>query len=326
MKQLMLIVTFAFFLICPALFYPVFLMEGLCYVLFACSLNLLFGYGGLLSFGHAAFFGSAAYITGYSVKVIGLSPEIGMLAGALISAALGIVIGLLAIRCRGIYFAMITFAMAEMVYFIALQAPFTGGEDGLQSIPRGHLFGLVDLENDLVMYYFVLGVVTAGVCFLYRIVNSPFGQVLRAIRENESRAISLGFNVDRYKLIAFVLSATLSGVAGATKALTFHFASLSEVHWHQSGEVVLMVLLGGLGTFAGPIVGAFFVVTLQHYLAEIGEWVTFTIGAIFVLCVLAFRRGFVGELIPYFYRIIDQIKRSRLDTSSDVASSRSRHE
>jgi branched-chain amino acid transport system permease protein len=280
----------------PFVVYPVFVMQALCFAIYASAFNLLFGYTGLLSFGHAAFFGFAAYITGYVVKVEGLSPELGILLGGLTGAALGAVIGGLAIRRQGIYFAMITFALAEVVYFVCLQAPFTGGEDGLQSVPRGSLLGVVDLDRPLVMYYFVLAEFILCLLLIRRIVDSPFGQVLKGIRENEPRAISLGYRTNRYKLLAFVLSAGLSGIAAGTKTIVMQFASLSDVHWHRSGEVVLMTLLGGVGTIAGPPLGALFVVTLNERLAELGEWVTFILGAIFVACVLAFRQGFVGAL------------------------------
>jgi len=246
------------------------------------------------------FFGSAAYITGYTAKVWGWQPELAILAGAAVAALLGVVFGWLAIRRTGIYFAMITLALAQMVYFFVLQAPFTGGEDGLQAIPRGRLFGVVDLSQMLSMYYFTLAVFVFGFLVVYRTVHSPFGQVVKAIRENEARAISLGYKVDHYKLLAFVLSAALSGLAGATKAVVFQFASLTDVHWHTSGEVVLMTLLGGMGTIFGPVVGAFVVVSLQNYLAQFGGWVTVITGAIFVACVLLFRRGIVGELARLF--------------------------
>ena len=280
--------------------YPVFLMKALCFAIFACAFNLLLGFTGLLSFGHAAFMGSAAYATGWLVRSAGLSPELGLLAGTLVAAAIGLVVGLIAIRRQGIYFAMITLAMAQMVYFVCLQAPFTGGEDGLQGVPRGKLLGLLPLENDLVMYFFVLAVFVAVFLAIIRIVHSPYGQVLKAIRENEARAISLGYHVDRYKLLAFVLSTALAGLAGALKTLVLGFATLSDVHWSLSGEVVLMTLLGGMGTFTGPVLGAFTIVGLQNFLADrVGSWVTVIIGAIFVLCVLAFRRGFVGELLAW---------------------------
>lgn len=289
----------AFALIAPALFYPVFLMQALCFAIFASAFNLLFGFGGLLSFGHAAYFGFAAYVCGYAVKSLGVTPEVGILCGAASAALLGWIIGALSIRRQGIIFAMITFAFAEVVYFICVQAPFTGGEDGMQNVPRGRLFGLIDLGNQWTMYYFVLAIFVACLGVVYRIVNSPFGQVLRAVRENESRAVSLGYKTERYKLLTFVLSATLSGIAGATKTLVFQFATLTDVHWHKSGEVVLMTLLGGIGTMLGPSVGAILVVTLNDSLAALGEWVTFIIGAIFVVCVLTFRRGIVGEIAAH---------------------------
>jgi branched-chain amino acid transport system permease protein len=287
-------------LVAPFAVYPIFLMKALCFALFACAFNLLLGFVGLLSFGHAVFFGSAAYITGHTAKVWGWSPELAILAGTVVAALLGVVFGWLAIRRTGIYFAMITLALAQMMYFFALQAPFTGGEDGLQAIPRGHLFGIVDLSQMLNMYYVTLAVFVFGFLVIYRTVHSPFGQVLKAIRENEPRAISLGYKVDQYKLLAFVLSATLSGLAGSTKAVVFQFASLTDVHWQTSGEVVLMTLLGGMGTIFGPVVGGFVVVSLQNYLAQFGGWVTVITGAIFVACVLLFRRGIVGELARIF--------------------------
>ena len=276
--------------------YPVFLMKALCFALFACAFNLLLGFGGLLSFGHAMFLGTAGYICAYAAKEWGLTPELAILAGTGASAALGVLVGLLAIRRQGIYFAMITLAVAQMMYFLYLQTPFTHGEDGIQGVPRGRLFGLIDLSHPLAMYYTVLIVFLAAFLLIYRIIHSPFGHVLQAIRENEPRAISLGYDADRYKLIAFVLSAALAGLAGALKAIVFQLAALTDVHWSMSGEVVLMTLLGGLGTVFGPVVGAFIIVTLENYLAGFGEWVTVITGAIFVVCVLAFRRGITGEL------------------------------
>jgi branched-chain amino acid transport system permease protein len=284
----------------PFLVYPVFAMKILCLALFACAFNLLLGYTGLLSFGHAAFLGTAGYVTGHTVKVLGFQPELGILAGTATAAALGYVIGSLAIRRSGIYFAMITLALAQMVYFMSLQMPFTGGEDGLQGVPRGKLFGMIDLLQPLYMYYFVFAIFLSGFWVIYRTIHSPFGQVLKAIRENEPRAISLGYDVEKYKLTAFVLSAALSGLAGATKTLVFQLASLTDVHWHTSGEVVLMTLLGGMGTVFGPIIGASVVVSLQNYGANIGEWVMVITGTIFVICVLAFRRGIVGEIAVLF--------------------------
>ena len=290
-------------LIAPFFFYPVFLMNALCFALFACAFNLLLGYTGLLSFGHAAFFGTAAYITGYSAKVLGLSTGLAIVAGTAAALVLGVIFGGLSIRRQGIYFAMITLALAQLVYFSCVQAKFTGAEDGLQGIPRGKLFGLLDLNNDLAMYYFVFAVFAGGFALIVRTINSPFGQVLKAIRENEPRAISLGYDADRYKLLAFVLSAALSGLAGATKAIAIQLASLTDVHWHQSGEVVLMTLLGGMGTALGPLVGAVSIAAMEHYLAAVvGEWVPVIIGVFFVVCVLAFRRGIVGELLAALER------------------------
>jgi branched-chain amino acid transport system permease protein len=280
--------------------YPVFVMKALCFAIFACAFNLLLGFTGLLSFGHAAFMGSAAYATGWLVRSAGWPVELGIAAGVAVGALLGLVVGLIAIRRQGIYFAMITLAMAQMIYFVCLQAPFTGGEDGLQGVPRGKLLGLLPLSSDLAMYYFVLAVFVAVFLFIVRVVHSPYGQVLKAIRENEPRAISLGYDVDRYKLLAFVLSTGIAGLAGALKTLVLGFATLSDVHWSLSGEVVLMTLLGGMGTFAGPVVGAFTIVGLQDFLADrVGSWVTVIIGATFVVCVIAFRRGFVGELLAW---------------------------
>jgi|AGTN01.3.fsa_nt_gi ABC-type branched-chain amino acid transport system, permease component len=279
--------------------YPVFLMKGLCFALFASAFSLLLGYVGLLSFGHAMFFGWSAYVTAHAAKVWGLTPELAILAGVALATAMGAVVGWLAIRRQGIYFAMITLALAQLMFFLAVQAPFTHGEDGIQGVPRGHLFGLLDLNDMLTMYYFVLAVFVAALLFLYRVVHSPFGQVLKAIRDNEPRAVSLGYQVERYKLIAFVLSAALAGLAGSVKSLVFQLASLADVHWHASGEVVLMTLLGGVGTVLGPTVGAFLVVTIQNYFSEVGSWVTIIQGVIFVICVLAFRAGIVGVLAPW---------------------------
>jgi branched-chain amino acid transport system permease protein len=276
--------------------YPVFVMKALCFALFACAFNLLLGFGGLLSFGHAMFLGTAGYLCAHAAKEWGFPPELAILFGTAASAVLGAVVGALAIRRQGIYFAMITLAIAQMMYFFYIQAPFTHGEDGIQGVPRGRLFGFIDLSQPLAMYFTVLVVFIAGFLLIDRIIHSPFGQVLKAIRENEPRAISLGYDADRYKLLAFVLSATLAGVAGAVKAIVFQLASLTDVHWTMSGEVVLMTLLGGMGTIFGPVVGAFIIVALESYLAGFGEWVTIITGAIFVVCVLAFRRGVVGEL------------------------------
>ena len=282
--------------------YPVFLMKALCFALFACAFNLLIGYGGLLSFGHAMFLGTAGYVSAHAAKVWGAPPELAILAGTAASALLGVVSGALAIRRQGIYFAMITLALAQMIYFFCLQVPFTHGEDGIQSVPRGKMFGFLDLSNTLVMYYVVLAIFLCAFLLIFRVIHSPFGNVLKAIRENEPRAISLGYDADRYKLLAFVLSATLSGLAGATKAIVFQLASLTDVYWTMSGEVVLMTLLGGMGTIFGPVVGAFTIIGLENYLAGFGQWVTVITGSIFVVCVLAFRRGIVGELGAWWAR------------------------
>jgi len=289
-------VMVVFFVVAPFFIYPLFLMKALCFALFACAFNLLIGYVGLLSFGHAAFLGSAGYISAHTAKVWGWAPELAILAGTVVAGALGVLIGALAIRSRGIYFANITLALAQMIYFFCLQAPFTHGEDGIQAVPRGMLFGLLDLRHTMTMYFVVLAVFLAGFLLIYRTIHSPFGQVLKAIREHEPRAVSLGYTAEQYKLLAFVLSATLSGLAGGTKAIVFQLASLTDVHWTMSGEVVLMTLLGGLGTVFGPVVGAFVVVSLENYLSQLGSWVTVVQGVIFVLCVLTFRRGVVGEL------------------------------
>ena len=280
--------------------YPVFLMNALCFAIFACAFNLLLGYTGLLSFGHAAFMGSAAYVTGWLVRSAGWPPELGVLAGTGVAALLGLLVGLVGIRRQGIYFAMVTLAMAQMVYFICLQVPFTGGEDGLQGVPRGKLLGLIPLQDDRVMYFVVLAIFVAVFAGIVRIVHSPYGHVLKAIRENEPRAISLGYAVDRYKLLAFVLSTAIAGLAGSLKSLVLGFATLSDVHWSLSGEVVLMTLLGGMGTFAGPVVGAVSIIGLQNFLADrVGSWVSVIIGAIFVFCVIAFRKGIVGEVLAW---------------------------
>jgi len=299
----------------PAFVYPVFLMKALCFALFACAFNLLIGYVGLLSFGHALFFGWASYLSAHLAKVGQISvpvwlgawqwivvplpplpPELAILGGTATAAVLGLIVGAIAIRRQGIYFAMITLALAQMMFFFAVQAPFTHGEDGIQAVPRGRLFGLVDLSNQTNMYITVAAIFLASFLMIYRIVNSPFGEVLKAIRENEPRAISLGYRTERYKLIAFVLSATFAGMAGATKAIVFQLASLTDVDWPMSGEVILMTLVGGLGTVFGPVVGAFFVATMENYLTAIGQWVFVVQGSIFVVCVLLFRRGIVGEL------------------------------
>ncbi len=280
--------------------YPVFMMTALCYAIFACAFNLLLGFTGLLSFGHAAFLGAAAYATGWLVRSAGWPPELGILAGVAFAAALGFAVGLIAIRRQGIYFAMITLAMSQMIFFIWLQAPFTGGEDGLQGVPRGKLLGLIPLSDSITLYFVVLAVFVAAFVFIMRVVHSPFGQVLKAIRENEPRAVSLGYDVDRYKLVAFVLSTAIAGLAGSMKTLVLGFATLEDARWQLSGEVVLMTLLGGMGTFAGPVLGAFTIVGLQYFLADrAGSWVTVIIGGTFVVCVVAFRRGFVGELLAW---------------------------
>ncbi|MEK7737086.1 MAG: branched-chain amino acid ABC transporter permease [Pseudomonadota bacterium] len=299
------LVLLAFGLAAPFFIYPVLVMKILCFALFACAFNLLLGYTGLLSFGHAAFFGTAAYVAGHVIKVWGFPTELGLLAGTASAALLGWVFGSLAIRRQGIYFAMVTLALAQMMYFLFLQAPFTGGEDGLQGVPRGTLLGVVDLSRDLNLYYFVLAIFVFAFWLIYRAIHSPFGQILKAIRENEARAISLGYDVAKYKLLAFVLSAALAGLAGATKMLVFKFATLTDAHWHLSGEVVLMTILGGMGTVLGPVVGSTVIVTLQNELADkVGSLVTVIMGSIFVICVLAFRRGIVGEALALYKRML----------------------
>ncbi len=325
-KQIVFTILFLIGLTGPlfqSVVYPVFLMKIWCYALFACAFNLLLGYAGLLSFGHAAFLGSAAYFAGNLMMDYGgtwMTPEVAVIVATLWAALLGLVFGWLAIRRHGIYFAMVTLALAQFIYFLALQMPqFTHGEDGLQGVPRGMFLGLFDLAPDSHMYYFVYGVFVLGFWLTYRTIHSPFGQVLRAIRENEPRAISLGYHVNRYKLLAFVISAALSGMAGATKTLVFQLASLSDVHWHASGEVVLMTLLGGMGTVWGPVVGAAFVVSLQNYLGIVGSWVTVVTGVIFVLCVLVFRRGIVGEIIALTRRV----RKGRQGADASAAPARS---
>ena len=318
--------------------YPVLLMKILCFALFACAFNLLLGFTGLLSFGHAMFFGSAGYTAGYAMKAWGATPEIGLLLGTLVAALAGLLVGSLAIRRQGIYFAMITLALAQMVYFIALQAKFTGGEDGLQGVPRGQLFGLIDLRNDLTMYYVSLVIVVAAFLLIARTVRSPFGQVLKGIKENESRALSLGYDVSRYKLLAFMISAALSGLAGSLKTLVLGFATLSDVHWSASGQVILMTLVGGLGTLSGPLFGSAVVVVLEnkigefgHMLARIthidwfntlGESVTMVTGLIFVVCVLAFRRGIMGEVLSFVERLRGRANSHRLNPSDPIANGR----
>jgi len=291
-----LLVMFAALVVAPFFLYPVFLMKLLCFALFACAFNLLIGYVGLTSFGHAAYFGMGGYIAAHSAKVWGLTPEISILIGALLAGVQGAIFGWVAIRRQGIYFAMITLALAQMIYFFCLQAPFTGGEDGIQAVPRGHLFGFISLAPDMNMYWFVAAVFVICFLLIHRIVHSPFGQVLKAIRENEPRTTSLGYRTDDYKLVAFILSATIAGVAGGTKSLVFGIATLTDVHWSMSGEVLLMTLVGGLGTVFGPMIGAAVIVAMQNYLAEMGAWVTVIQGVIFIACVLAFRRGIVGEI------------------------------
>jgi branched-chain amino acid transport system permease protein len=311
-KNIGYLIAFAIALAAPFIGYPVLMMKLLCFGLFACAFNLLIGYTGLLSFGHAAFFGAAGYITGHAIGALGLPVELGILLGVGAAALIGLVMGMLAIRRQGIYFSMITLALAQMVYFGFLRAPFTHGEDGLQGVPRGKLFGVIDLGNDTTLYYVVLAIAIAGFALIVRTVHSPFGQVLKAIKENEPRAISLGFDVDRYKLMAFVLSAALAGLAGATKTLVLGFETLTDVHWSMSGLVILMTLVGGMGTLAGPIIGAFIIITLENKLGDLGtflarttgiEWfstlgesVGMVTGLIFIACVLLFRRGIVGEI------------------------------
>ncbi|WP_338834492.1 branched-chain amino acid ABC transporter permease [Bradyrhizobium septentrionale] len=296
-EMIAFIVMTALLLIVPLTgLYPLFVMQGLCFALLACAFNLLIGYGGLLSFGHAMFLGTAGYFTAHALKVWGVSPELGILIGTAGAAALGIISGLVAIRRQGIYFAMITLALSQLLYFIYLQTPFTHGEDGIQGIPQGHLFGIFDLAKPTVLYYVVLAGFLAGFLLIYRTINSPFGEVLKSIRENEPRAISLGYKTDQYKLLAYILSGTIAGFAGSLKVFVAQNASLTDVHWSISGEIVLMTLVGGLGTVFGPVVGAFVIIAMQQYLAGFGQWVTVIQGAIFVICVLTFRRGVIGEI------------------------------
>ncbi|QWK77109.1 branched-chain amino acid ABC transporter permease [Ochrobactrum sp. BTU1] len=295
LSAVVLAIAVAGLIVAPFMVYPIFLMKMLCFALFASAFNLLLGYTGILSFGHAAFFGGAAYVTAHAVKEWGVTPEIGILLGMLTAAGLGLIIGYLAIRRQGIYSTMITLALAQMFFFFCLQAAFTHGEDGLQGVPRGYLFGFIDLNQPMNMYYFVLAVFVIGVFAIWRIINSPFGMILKSVRENENRAVSLGYSVNHYKLAAFVMSAALAGLAGGMKALVFQFATLTDVGWQMSGEVILMTLLGGIGTLIGPIVGAAFVVALQNYLATSDFPVTIVTGVIFMACVLLFRRGIVGE-------------------------------
>jgi branched-chain amino acid transport system permease protein len=303
---------FAVLLIAPFLIYPVFLMKVLCFALFACAFNLLIGYVGLLSFGHAMYFGLAAYITAYTVKDLSWPTELGILAGTVIAGVLALVTGLLAIRRQGIYFAMVTLALSQMVFFYCLQANFTHGEDGLQGVPRRALFGIIDLSVDKNLYFVVLAIFAFGFAVIYRTIHSPFGQVLKAIRENEQRAISLGYRVDQYKLGAFVISGTLAGLAGSAKAIVFQLASLTDVAWQMSGEVVLMTLLGGLGTVLGPAIGAAVIITMQNYLKGLGDWVLVAQGVIFVVTVMVFRKGIVGEIGA----LVTRLRRSNEPTQS----------
>jgi branched-chain amino acid transport system permease protein len=302
LHRVIFVALLAALLVAPFQFYPVFLMKVLCFALFASALNLLLGFGGLLSFGHAAYFGIASYISAHTAKVWGLTPELAILSGTMVAGILGLVFGSLAIRRQGIYFAMITLALAQMVYFFSLQAPFTGGEDGIQAVPRGFLFGVINLRADINLYFFVLTIFFVGMLAIYRIIHSPFGQVLKAIRDNEPRAISLGYATNRYKLMVFTMSATLAGLAGATKAIVFQLASLTDVHWTMSGEAVLMTLLGGIGTVFGPMIGALIIVTMQNYLAHMGAWVTVIQGTIFVISVMMFRKGIIGVLSGWLKR------------------------
>jgi branched-chain amino acid transport system permease protein len=282
--------------------YPFFVMQALCFALLACAFNLLIGYGGLLSFGHAMFLGTAGYCTAHALKVWGLSPELGIIVGVVAAAALSVITGLIAIRRQGIYFAMITLALSQLLYFLYLQTPFTHGEDGIQGIPQGFLFGIFNLSKPITLYYVILAGFTLGFLIIYRAINSPFGEVLKAIRENEPRAVSLGYKTDQYKLLAYILSGTLAGLAGALKVFVAQNASLTDVHWTMSGEIVLITLVGGLGTLYGPVVGAFVIIAMQQYLAGFGQWVTVIQGVIFVVCVLTFRRGVIGEIAHFFKR------------------------
>ncbi|GAA6168660.1 branched-chain amino acid ABC transporter permease [Sessilibacter corallicola] len=295
------LILLAIALVAPTIFYPVFLAKILCFALFACAFNLLLGYAGLLSFGHAAFLGTGGYVTGYLMINTGLSPELAIILGMIAGGMLGAIFGKLAVKREGIYFAMVTLALAQLAFFFYLQAPFTNGEDGMQGVPRGAVFGLVDLTNNFAMYYFVLAIFILGYWLINRTVHSPFGQVLKAIRENEDRAISLGYEVNRYKWVAFIISAALASLAGSTKALVFNLASLTDVHWHMSGEVILMTLVGGVGTMLGPILGAGLVVTMQNYLSggELGNYIHIIMGIVFVVCVLSFRSGIVGQFLKF---------------------------
>lgn len=304
MMRALLVILFAVGLVLPFAIYPTFLMKVLCFGLFACAFNLLLGFVGLLSFGHAAFLGVAGYICGMMMRDVGVTPELGIISGTVAAGLLGLLFGVLAIRRTGIYFAMITLALAQMVFFLVLQTKATGGEDGFQGVPRGLLFGVIDLSSNIAMYYLVYAVFCLGFFVVYRTIHSPFGQILKAIRENEARAVSLGYDVNRFKLVAFVISAALAGMAGATKTLVFQLASLTDVHWHMSGEVVLMTLLGGMGTIFGPVVGSALIVTLESELSDtVGSWVSVIMGAIFVVCVLTLRRGIVGEFKALLKRV-----------------------
>lgn len=303
LHRIIFIILFGALLVAPMMIYPVFIMKVMCFALFASAFNLLFGFSGLLSFGHAAFFGLASYISAHAAKVWGLTPELAILAGTAGGALLGVVFGAIAIRRQGIYFAMITLALGQMVYFVAVQrSDFTGGEDGLQAVPRGHLFGILDLTQDMNLYFVVLAIFMIAMLIIHRTVHSPFGQVLTAICDNEQRAISLGYRVQRYKLAAFVISAAIAALAGATKAIVFQVATLTDVHWSMSGEPIMMALIGGVGTIFGPLVGAAVMTTMQNYLTDIGDWVTVIHGLIFVICVLLFRAGIVGVIGKYLKR------------------------
>lgn len=310
-KYLWLLIGLICLVVAPNFVYPIFLIKALCFALFASAFNLLIGYTGLLSFGHAAFFGTAGYIVGLSMKYLGWTPEFALIAGVAVAAILGVLIGGLAIRRQGIYFAMITLALSQLIYFIAMQTPITGRDDGLQGIPRGKLFGIIDLSDDIALYGLVCVCVVGAIALIVRIVYSPYGEVLKAIRENEPRAVSLGYDVNQYKLLAFVLSAAIAGLAGGLKVLALSYESLNDLHWSLSGEVILMSLLGGLGTISGPVIGAFFVITLQTWLADkVGGWVSVIIGVIFVTCVMAFRKGFVGELDAWWHRSRKQVEKT----------------
>jgi len=298
------VMTVLLFIVPISGIYPYYVMQALCFALFACAFNLLIGYSGLLSFGHAMFLGTAGYVTGHALKVWGVWPEIGIILGVAASAVLSVITGLIAIRRQGIYFAMITLALSQLLFFVYLQTPFTHGEDGIQGIPQGMIFGVFNLSNPTTLYYVVLALFLLGFLLIYRAINSPFGEVLKSIRENERRAISLGYKTDQYKLLAYILSGTLAGLAGAVKVFVAQNASLTDVHWTMSGEVVLMTLVGGLGTVFGPVVGAFVIIAMQQYLAGFGQWVTVIQGAVFVICVLTFRRGIIGKIAHLLKRAL----------------------